>query len=259
MARKEIKTIEGWRDSGCNSWDEYCKFGDLVDQEVADYFLNILPPQTMKREYFQVGEPHSYARNPKTGKPSDTYATFVRYGKEIWQYRGNCWTGFTMPAEKFRKYDCLKDFLRETYELVCEGACVIKPHIFCEDGFEMSVQAGDGLYCEPRVNLESGEYAACEVGYPSQKEELLMPYIEDVDKNFCKFNAKAILQEYTQGLTKEIPEYKLVGESGPAHDKTFEIEVSYQKHVIAKGVGKTKKEAEQHAAFEACKKLGAVE
>lgn len=43
----------------------------------------------------------------------------------------------------------------------------------------MSVQAGDGLYCEPRVNLESGEYATCEVGYPSQKEELLMPYIED--------------------------------------------------------------------------------
>lgn len=179
MAREELKTIEDWQNSGCRTWDEYCKFGDLVDQEVADYFLNILPPQTMKREYFQVGEPHSYARNPKTGKPSDTYATFVRYGKEIWQYRGNCWTGFTMPAEKFRKYDCLKDFLRETYELVCEGVCVIRPHIFCEDGFEMSVQAGDGLYCEPRVNLESREYAACEVGYPSQKEELLMPYIED--------------------------------------------------------------------------------
>lgn len=29
------------------------------------------------------------------------------------------------------------------------------------------------------MNLESGEYATCEVGYPSQKEELLMPYIED--------------------------------------------------------------------------------
>lgn len=46
----------------------------------------------------------------------------------------------------------------------------------------MSVQAGAGLYCEPRANLESGEYTACEVGYPSQKEELLMPYIEDPTK-----------------------------------------------------------------------------
>ena len=90
-------------------------------------------------------------------------------------------------------------------------------------------------------------------------KKVLMPYIEEVDKNFEKFNAKAILQEYTQGLTKEIPVYTLIGESGPAHNKTFEIEVSYQDKVIAKGTGKSKKEAEQHAAYEACKILGAVQ
>lgn len=89
-------------------------------------------------------------------------------------------------------------------------------------------------------------------------QKVLMPYIEEVDKNFEKFNAKAILQEYTQGLTKEIPIYSIVGESGPAHSKTFDVEVSYQGRVIAKGQGKTKKEAEQHAAYEACKKLGAI-
>lgn len=90
-------------------------------------------------------------------------------------------------------------------------------------------------------------------------QKVLTPYIEEVDKNFEKFNAKAILQEYTQGLTKEIPVYTLIGESGPAHNKTFEIEVSYQDKVIAKGTGKSKKEAEQHAAYEACKILGAVQ
>lgn len=41
MAREELKTIEGWHKSGCNSWDEYCKPGDMVDQGVADYFLDI--------------------------------------------------------------------------------------------------------------------------------------------------------------------------------------------------------------------------
>ena len=90
-------------------------------------------------------------------------------------------------------------------------------------------------------------------------QKVLTPYIEEVDKNFEKFNAKAILQEYTQGLTKKIPVYTLIGESGPAHNKTFEIEVSYQDKVIAKGTGKSKKEAEQHAAYEACKILGAVQ
>lgn len=179
MSDMKLKTIEDWQNSGCRTWDEYCKPGDLVDQEVADYFLNILPPRTMKREYFQVGEPHSYARNPETGKPSDTYATFLRYGKGIWQYRGNCWAGSVVSAEKFRKYDSLRAFLRETYELVYGVVQAVRPHIFCEDGFEMSVQAGSGLYSAPRGNLESGEYTACEVGFPNRKEELLMPYAED--------------------------------------------------------------------------------
>lgn len=65
MAREELKTIEGWHKSGCNSWDEYCKPGDMVDQGVADYFLDILPPRTMTRDYFQVGEPHSHAVFPE--------------------------------------------------------------------------------------------------------------------------------------------------------------------------------------------------
>ena len=40
MVREELKTIEGWHKSECNSWDEYCKPGDMVDQGVADYFLD---------------------------------------------------------------------------------------------------------------------------------------------------------------------------------------------------------------------------
>lgn len=170
MVREELKTIEGWHKSECNSWDEYCKPGDMVDQGVADYFLDILPPRTMTRDYFQVGEPHSHAINPKTMKNCGTYATFAVRGKEIWEYCGNCFPHMFVDVEKFKKRDSVQAFLRETYKLVLGITQAPRPHIFCKDGFEMSVQAGDGLYCEPRANLESGEYAACEVGYPSQKE-----------------------------------------------------------------------------------------
>ncbi len=83
-------------------------------------------------------------------------------------------------------------------------------------------------------------------------------YIEDVDHNFAKFNAKAILQEYTQGLNKKTPVYTLVETKGPEHKKVFEIEVSYNGEVIASGCGKSKKDAEQKAAYEACKVLGAI-
>lgn len=90
-------------------------------------------------------------------------------------------------------------------------------------------------------------------------KEIFMPYIDDINKNMDKYNAKALLQEYTQGLTKETPTYRLLTESGPAHNKVFTVEVSYNGEVIAEGSGKSKKEAEQKCAFAACKKLGVLE
>lgn len=89
-------------------------------------------------------------------------------------------------------------------------------------------------------------------------EKVLTPFIEAVDANFEKYNAKALLQEYTQSVDKQIPVYKVVGESGPAHNRTFKVEVSYQGKVVACGTGKTKKEAEQHSAYEACKIFGVI-
>ena len=89
-------------------------------------------------------------------------------------------------------------------------------------------------------------------------EKQFEPYIEDVENNFEKFNAKALLQEYTQAQTKETPVYSLIGESGPAHKKVFEVSVMYKNEVIATGTGKSKKDAEQQAAYNACEKLGVL-
>jgi len=53
--------------------------------------------------------------------------------------------------------------------------------IFCPDGFTMSVQASHYTYCSPRYDNEE-EYSAFEVGFPSEKEDLLMEYAEDPDR-----------------------------------------------------------------------------
>lgn len=89
-------------------------------------------------------------------------------------------------------------------------------------------------------------------------EKTFEPYIKEIDENFEKFNAKAILQEYTQGQNKETPDYDILEEIGPQHDKTFVVKVSYINEVLASGKGKTKKEAEQDAAYKACVKLGII-
>ena len=84
------------------------------------------------------------------------------------------------------------------------------------------------------------------------------PYIKDVQQNFEKFNAKAILQEYTQEIHKDRPQYVVVNEKGPQHKKVFEVEVHYRGEVLASGTGLSKKDAEQKAAYTACKSLGVI-
>ena len=44
----------------------------------------------------------------------------------------------------------------------------------------MSVQANDGAYCNPRAN-DAEEYSQVEIGFPSQQEELIMPWCESPD------------------------------------------------------------------------------
>jgi hypothetical protein len=51
--------------------------------------------------------------------------------------------------------------------------------VICKDGFSLSVQASEGHYCMPRYN--TGPWYKVEVGFPSQREEVLMPYAEDKD------------------------------------------------------------------------------
>ena len=89
-------------------------------------------------------------------------------------------------------------------------------------------------------------------------EKTFNPYIEDVAQHFEKFNAKAILQEYTQGQTKTTPVYTVISETGPAHKKIFEVEVRYNNEILATEKGTSKKDAEQKCAYTACEKLGII-
>lgn len=66
---------------------------------------------------------------------------------------------------------------------------------------------------------------------------------------------KTELQELVQQKKNQTLSYKLVGESGPDHDKQFEVELSLNGTVVGSGVGTSKKRAEQAAAQAAIKNL----
>ncbi|MFH1454272.1 MAG: ribonuclease III [Armatimonadota bacterium] len=69
------------------------------------------------------------------------------------------------------------------------------------------------------------------------------------------FDYKSILQEKIQDKYKELPEYRTLKESGPAHQKTFEVAVYHRDKKLGKGISSTKKEAEQLAAKQALEKF----
>ena len=66
---------------------------------------------------------------------------------------------------------------------------------------------------------------------------------------------KTALQELVQQKKNQVLSYALVGQSGPDHDKQFDVEVSLNGAVVGAGSGRSKKRAEQMAAKSAMEKL----
>ena len=71
-----------------------------------------------------------------------------------------------------------KQFLSETANLMGTHP---RPHIFCKDGFTVSIQASEFHYCSPRETLKDGNYNKVELGFPSEKEDLIINYAEEPD------------------------------------------------------------------------------
>lgn len=89
--------------------------------------------------------------------------------------------------------------------------------------------------------------------------KFILPFVEDFLEHTEEISFKdykTILQEIVQQNPEEKVSYALVGQSGPDHDKRFEVEVRLNSNVIGRGVGRSKKSAEQLAAKEALELMG---
>lgn len=89
----EVKTAEGWHNSGVGNFGDYCKPGDLVDEAIVDHFVNSVPPHLLRSTCTQAGEAYSSERDPETGKYRTTWTTFHREADGLWRYDGECFSG----------------------------------------------------------------------------------------------------------------------------------------------------------------------
>jgi len=79
--------------------------------------------------------------------------------------------------------------------------------------------------------------------------KIMIPVTKELQSNFKITDYKTFLQEIMQRESKETVIYEIIAETGPDHDKSF-IAAAFHKGIkISEGSGKTKKDAQQKAAF----------
>jgi len=167
----------------------------------------------------------------------------------------------------------ISHILIETYKEVKEGdlskyrANVVNEKVLCQVAMELAL--GDYLLLGRGEELTDGREKPSiladtmesllgalylDAGFDTTKEiirNLFLPLIKEIESKNMHYDYKSMFQEHTQEVYKSLPEYILMEESGLAHDKTFRVALLLNGKIIAEGVGKSKKEAEQRAAMEA--------
>lgn len=92
-------------------------------------------------------------------------------------------------------------------------------------------------------------------GLENAKKHIYRFILSDLEHKILFFDSKTILQEEIQKKKDARLRYELVGETGPEHDKQFHVEAYLNDVLIGTGAGRTKKAAEQQAAYEALLKM----
>ncbi len=161
------------------------------------------------------------------------------------------------------------EFLYDNYSDVPEGELTkLRASIVCEPTLALCTEAMDlGRYVllgrgeertggRKRKSILSDALEAVigaiylDGGFANAKEFVLKYILTDIEHKQLFYDSKTILQELVQGKHERLT-YKLIGESGPDHDKSFSVEAYIGDKVISTGVGHTKKAAEQEAAYKA--------
>ena len=87
-------------------------------------------------------------------------------------------------------------------------------------------------------------------GFANAKEFIERFILKDLENKKLFYDSKTILQEIVQSNFKEPVSYELLGEKGPDHNKAFEVAVQIGDDRYGVGSGRTKKAAEQEAAYQ---------
>lgn len=170
----------------------------------------------------------------------------------------------------------VSDYLFKSFHLAEGDLTKLRAALVCEKslcGFAAKIDLGSAIRLgkgeemmggrtRPSILADAFEALIAAIyldGGMEAAREFVLPFVMDTLESESKIrfhDYKTALQEIVQKNPEEKLSYVLVEESGPDHNKRFEVEVRLNSNVIGHGVGKSKKDAEQMAAKEALELMG---
>lgn len=168
----------------------------------------------------------------------------------------------------------VSDYLYKNYPKKSEGEMTkTRASLVCEYSLAQcakEISLGDYIYLSKGEDLTGGRFRdsilsdAFEAvlgaiyldgGFEPVQQFVTKILLTDIESKQLFYDAKTTLQEIVQANKGDVLAYKLVGEEGPEHNKEFLVEAYLNDNKIGEGKGRTKKAAEQHAAYEAILKM----
>lgn len=170
----------------------------------------------------------------------------------------------------------VSDYLFNRFHLAEGDLTKLRASLVCEKslcGFARKIELGHYLLLgkgeemtggaeRPSILADAFEAVIAAIyldGGMEQAGAFVLPFVTaqlDGERDQPFHDYKTLLQEIVQQNPEESVTYVLADESGPDHDKRFEVEVHLNSNVIGRGVGRSKKAAEQMAAKEALELMG---
>lgn len=166
------------------------------------------------------------------------------------------------------------EFLFRKYEQMLEGELTkFRASIVCEPtlaNFSKEIDLGDFLMLGKGEDNSGGRFRASVLsdavealigaiyldgGIEEARIFVESTLLKDVEQRKLFVDSKTHLQEIIQKTSETAVEYNIVDERGPDHSKLFEVTAVHDEHIIGHGFGRSKKSAEQEAAFDAIKHM----
>lgn len=165
------------------------------------------------------------------------------------------------------------EFLFRKYNQMLEGELTkFRASIVCEPtlaNFSNEIKLGDYLMLGKGEDNSGGRLRASvlsdavealigaiylEGGLEEARIFVESTLLKDVEKRKLFVDSKTHLQEIIQKDSSQSVEYVIIGEKGPDHSKSFEVIATHKGEKIGHGYGRSKKSAEQEAAYDAISK-----